>query len=385
MTLPGASIFARDTPRFVESASGRAPRYPSSAWLRWGVRLAIGAALAAVALWYDTAAAHDWSATANGALAAQVEGLHLSADVRAVGQLYPPLTSLAALVIPGGALGLGIAGSFVAGILVQLIAQAVARKGYRLPFAAMLAAFIVLTPMFGFLVTTNFEAAVGLTFFGIGMIDAVRFATYANTQAGFRAGLLFAAAAMSDSTMMVAAVVAACTTTLVVQSRSRARVANAAVVAFPTVALFGSLAALGTAFGAGPLSMIRGDLRWQPERWDAFWATFLAPTGWIFIAPVVLMVIASFILGYPGTAALAVLLTASTVLAFMIGLTPTGAAGGTYVLLVLLAVAIVPEPRGPAQRTGIAAIALVLTVLGWLAAFTRVYPTAWMSVLGGVQ
>ena len=34
------SVFARDSPRYLESESGHIDRYPRNTWLRWGVRLA---------------------------------------------------------------------------------------------------------------------------------------------------------------------------------------------------------------------------------------------------------------------------------------------------------------------------------------------------------
>ena len=79
------------------------------------------------------------------------------------------------------------------------------QPGVRIVFTLTLA----LSPAFAYIVTTNFEAALGLMFFGLGMIDLVRFVTYANTQAGFRAGILFACSAFSDSTGFFAAIVRA--------------------------------------------------------------------------------------------------------------------------------------------------------------------------------
>ncbi len=377
------AVFQRDTPRFVESETGRPPKFPLSSWRRWGLRALIALFLVVLVVRYDVASGHDWSGTANGAMAARVSHLQLVGDVDIVGQLYPPVTTLAALLIPGGALGLGVAGALVAGVMVQLVIQALARKRFGMTLRVMFAVTLVTTPLFSYLVTTNFAAAVALTFFGIGMVDLVRFVTYANTQAGFRAGLLFALASMSDSTTLLSALVAAVAAMLIVQSRGRARLANAVVIAFPTASLVVALVALGIAFGAGPFALFGDGVGWNGARAAGFVATFADPLGWLYVAPMVVIVAACIALRYPATAIVAVLLTATVVFAYIVGLTPTGLAGMAYTMLMLLAVAIVPEPTSTVQQVLVGGVAVLLWLIGWLSAFNWQVVGTWMRVLGG--
>lgn len=382
-------VFERDTPLFRESVSGRLDKFPRNAWARWGLRLLIAALYAGVAVWFQLATAGDWAGTANAALADRVAFLRAGggseAGVGVIGALYPPLTSLIAMLVPGGAFGLAIAGSLAAGFMLQMVVQSMRRRQFP-PFVRLVFIFTLgATPVFAYIATTNFEAIVGLMFFGLGMIDLVRFVTWANTQAGFRAGILFACAAFSDSTVTFTALVAAIAGTLIIQSRPGARLANAFVVAFPTITLFMSLALLGVAFGAGPLAMMRGGLSWSPDRFTAMIDFFASPAGFVYFAPVLLLVVTSFALRFPGTALIAVLLTASTLLAFVLGLTPPGTAGINYTLMLLLAIAIVPTMTTLAHRLLTCAVSLVLWLIGWLTTLQWRTLADWVSALGGLS
>lgn len=382
--VSASDVFERDTPLFVESESGRLPKYPNARWARWTLRLLIAAFYSGLAIWWNIASGGDWSGTANAALADRVDAIDWSTPgVGVIGQLYPPITSLVAAVIPGNAFGLAIAGAVGAALTVQLVLQSLQRKLFPVGVRTIFIVTLATTPLYTYVVLTNFEATIGLMFFGLAMVDLVRFVTWANTQAGFRAGLLFACAAFSDSTTVFSALVAAVGGGLLIQSRAGARVANAVVVAFPTVTLFVSLAVLGLAFGAGPLAMVRGDLEWSPERAEGFAQSLLTPLGWLYLAPLVLMIIACFGLGYPGTALIAVLLQASTVLAYILGLTPPGVAGVAYVLLLLLAIAIVPTPTHGTQSLLTGGVSVLLWIIGWFTAFQWPVVTTWMNTFGG--
>lgn len=384
-----STVFERDTPLFRESVSGRLAKYPRNIWLRWGVRLLVAAAYATVAIWFHVATQGGWDGTPNGALADRIAILRAGGaaggDVGVIGALYPPLTSLVAMVIPGGAFGLSVAGCLVAGLMLQLIVQSMQRRDFPLFVRLVFIFTLGATPVFAYIATTNFEAVVGLMFFGLGMVDLVRFVTWANTQAGFRAGILFACAAFSDSTVTFTALVAAIAGTLIIQSRPGARLANAYVVAFPTITLFLSLALLGVAFGAGPLAMFRGDLSWHPERFDALLTFFASPAGIVYFAPMLLLVVTSFALRFPGTALIAVLLTASTLLAFVLGLTPPGTAGINYTLMLLLAIAIVPTMTTLAHTLLTCAVSVVLWIIGWLTPLQWRTLADWISALGGLS
>jgi hypothetical protein len=103
----------------------------------------------------------------------------------------------------------------------------------------------------------------------------------------------------------------------------------------------------------------------------------------VYFAPVLLLVVTSFALRFPGTALIAVLLTASTLLAFILGLTPPGTAGINYTLMLLLAIAIVPTLTTLAHTLLTCAVSVVLWVVGWLTTLQWQTLADWVSALGG--
>lgn len=377
-------LFRRDTPLYLESEDGRPLKYPRTRAARWTLRVVVTVVFAALAVWFDVAAGGDWTGTANAELIAQAQALRAATGTQIVALSYPPLPILLALVLPGSALALGLAGAVLAGWLVPSVVQSLARKHYGRGMVCVLAVTLVTTPLFAYLMVTNVETALGVAFYGLGMIDLVRFVTYANTQAGFRAGLWFAAAAFSDATTTLSALVAALAAVVLVQSRRRARVANALVVLFPTVSVLVSLMALSVMFGAGPLAAFGGGLGWDGDRAATLLGDFLPSLdGLIFLAPTLLIVVAALVLRFPRTALIAIVLSAGTLLAYVLGLTGTGDTGTTYVLSVLLAAAIIPERRSSRENVAVVLFTVILWLLGWAGALTREPIVAWLATLGG--
>ncbi|MDL9979997.1 hypothetical protein [Microbacterium candidum] len=374
--------FERVAPAFVESSTGRIAKYPRARWRRWMLRLIAALPYIALAVWFDIASHQTWAGTANAELAERVGGIAWNGSgIGVLASLYPPISSIVALVVPGGALGLGIVGALIAGFMLQMVIQALQRKDFHPVARIVFALSLALTPTFAYLVTTNLQAALGLLFFGLGMIDVVRFVTYANTQAGFRAGILFACSAFSDTTGLPAAVVAAVAGALIIQSRRGARLANAVVLVFPTLALLGALALLGVAFGAGPFAMVHGNLTWDPVRAATYVDSLGGLRGLVYLSSTLIVVLTAVLLRHARVGLVAVLLTAMIGLAFIVGLTPPGFAGNNYVMMLLLAVAIVPTPKSRVQAVLTVCVSLALWTIGWINAFQQPAISHWIHVL----
>ena len=338
---------------------------------------------AAVAVWFEIASDGQQTGTANAELAARIAGIRLGAGIEPIEALHPLVTGILASVIPGGAFGLSIAGCVVGAFLVQLIVQSLERKAVPRPLAVALVVTLSLTPMFFYIVTTNFQAVLSLTFFGFAMIALVRFNTFANTQAGFRAGLLLALAAFSDPTAAFAVLVVAAAGMVLEQSRQRARLANALVIAYPTVAFYAAFAALGVAFRVGPFAMLGGAPAWSQSNADTLLSALATPAGALYYSPTVVIALAAGVLGYLWLGLVGVLLTVSTTLAYLLGYAPPGTAGNSFVMSLLFAIALIQRPRTRPHAWILGGTALLLLCIGWVSAFGRPTILTWMSTLTG--
>lgn len=129
--------------------------------------------------------------------------------------------------------------------------------------------------------------------------------------------------------------------------------------------------------------MVRGELAWDPEKAHTFVAFLGTPSGWLYLAPMVVIIVTAILLRHPLTGLIAVLLNASTALAFIVGLTPPGTAGATYIMLLVLAITIVPTATTWVQRGLTMTVSLVLYAIGWATAFTWTVVRTWMEMLGG--
>ena len=75
------TLFDRDTPLYIESASGVLPKFPARRWKRWLLRFGFFLIFAAVAVWFEIASDGQQTATANAELAARIADLRLGAGI----------------------------------------------------------------------------------------------------------------------------------------------------------------------------------------------------------------------------------------------------------------------------------------------------------------
>ena len=126
-----------------------------------------------------------------------------------IGEIFPPLSTLLAAIIPGGRLGLGVAGALVAGVFLQKMLEIMVQRKFSPWLASLLLIALAANPLFAYTATENFAAFLGLAFFGLGIADIVRFVAWGNTQSGFRAGIYLMLATLSDLSGLVYVLTAA--------------------------------------------------------------------------------------------------------------------------------------------------------------------------------
>lgn len=374
----------RAVPR-VREGDGRAsmPKYPSHAGARWLLRLVLAAPFVALTVVLSSEP-HYLATTANGTLAAKAELIRSAPlDVGLLVTLYPPIPTILASLLPGGAVTLGVIGSLAAGFFLQRVIEWLRRR--RLSMTERIAFFLIVaaTPLFAFLVTTNLEITLGLVLFGLGMIDLVRFIVFANTQAGFRVGMYFAAAALSAPAFLFSILIAACVAPFLVHSRRGAGMANFLVLVFPTVAAFVAVEVLVVVFHGDPIAVLgRSGILFRPDRITRVAELLGSAWGWLYFVPAAAGMAIAFLVRRPIVALVPPLLTGSILLMAVLGVTPQGSAGMTFLILMAVAIAFAPRVRPGAARMTITLLATIQVAVGWATALL-LYDTVgvWMAAV----
>ena len=133
-----------------------------------------------------------------------------------------------------------------------------------------------------------------------------------------------------------------------------------------------------------PWAMIGGDFAWNGERFGSVLQNVATIPGLLFLAPMVIVSVATLALGSRAMAVLPVALTLSIILAYTLELTPPGTAGTTFIAMLLFAVAAVPAIRGPVPSVLVCAAAVLLWIVGVLDALDRSAVNGWLHALAGV-
>ena len=69
--------------------------------------------------------------------------------------------------------------------------------------------------------------------------------------------------------------------------------------------------------------------------------------------------------------------------AFVLGLLPSGSAGNTFILMTMMAIALIPTPRRRLLISLVDSVAALLIGVAWLTAFNRPIVIEWMNAVGG--
>ena len=78
------------------------------------------------------------------------------------------------------------------------------------------------------------------------------------------------------------------------------------------------------------------------------------------------------------------LIGASLILgSFVLGLIPSGSAGNTFILMTMMAIALIPTPRRRLLISLVDSVAALLVGVAWLTAFNRPIVVEWMNAVGG--
>ncbi|CAN5535812.1 hypothetical protein BH10ACT6_BH10ACT6_04820 [soil metagenome] len=359
------------------------PRDPLARWILRGL-FAIPFLLVAWAASYSPL---DGSLiTPNHALLQHIAQIDWNrADVTWIGQIFPPLSTLLAAAIPGGQTGLAIAGALVAGVFLQKILEIMVQRRFHIGTTIILMLALAANPLFAYTTTQNFAALLGLAFFGLGIADIVRFVAWGNTQSGFRAGLYLMLAVLSDLSGFLYVLTAASAAPFLQLRRAYrpgARGANVLVIVFPTIAAIGAIVGLNWIFVGSPLGTFGANvLAGTPERFATLFQVLASPSGWLLFASVASAWVIALVVRRPGSVIVSSLVFLAILGAYAIGLLPAGSAGNTFLLMTLMAIAMIPTRREFVTVVVMDAVAVLQIVIAWATAFNRDILLQWMDTL----
>lgn len=359
--------------------------FPRTPLYRWMLRLLFALPLVVTAIMIY-GFGEPIAGTPNAALVERVAQVEWNrADPDWLGQIYPPISTLLATFVPGGRFGLAILGALAGGFFLQKLGEILVQREFHRSTSIILMVALAANPLFFYTATENLSGFLSLMFFGLATADMVRFFTWGNTQSGFRAGLSFMLAALTDLTGVLFVVTALVTAPFLSLRRSDqrgARWANVLVIVYPTVAAIGALMLLnvvflGTPFGAVGEQIIDG----SADRLAALPGQFTGLGGWLLLAPVLSAWVCAILVGRFRLIPVSTLVFVGIVLADVAGLLPLGSVGNTFILMTVLAIALIPNAKTRISVVLLSIVAFGQLLIAWAVAFTNPVTVEWMSAL----
>ncbi len=369
----------------------RAPRtrldaFPRDPLLRWSLRLALAVPYLVVA-WISAATdAPAALSTPNQQLLDHVATIPWDrADPEWIGEIFPPLSTLFATLLPGGRAGLAIAGALIAGIFLQKLIEIMVQRQFFPTTIVILTLAVAANPLFAYTALENFPAFLGLAFFGIAASDIMRFVAWRDTRSGFRAGMLLMLATLSDLSGLLYVLTAAAAAPFLRLARADqkgARAANVLVIIYPTVSALAAIFFINFVFTGSVLNSLGRDLLvGTPERLASLGPLFTTLNGWLLVAPVLSAWLIALIVRRPGSIIVSTLVFIAILGAFVLGLLPSGSAGNTFILMTVMAIALVPTPNSRVTTILVDVVALLQIAIAWAAAFNRPVVVDWMTAV----
>jgi hypothetical protein len=325
-------------------------------------------------------------ATPNDQLIATVGSIDWGrADIAWVGEIFPPISTLTAAITPGGTLGLGLVGAAAAGIFLQRVLEIMVQRKFPPSTTVILLYALAGNPLFFFTATENLAGFLGLMFFGLAVADILRFVSWGNTHAGFRAGVFFMLGALSDIGGLLYIVTAAATMPFLRHSRSGqagVRRANVLVVVFPTLSALGGIMMLNWIFLGSPFGRFVGwFMDGAPGRADDVASMFSTTSGLLMLTPVLSAWLIAIIVRRPGAIVVSTLIFAAYLVSYVAGFVLPGTAGNLFIMMTLIAIALIPTARSVTTNVLLDMIAVLQFIIAWVAALSTPIVVDWLRVL----
>lgn len=290
-------------------------------------------------------------------------------DLGGLGSAYPPVPTLLAGVLPGGALTLSLVACLFGAIALHRTWASLVRRRLSTPFVVCLLMPLFAVPAVTYVATQSLAAIGSLTLVAVALEGLAWFTLARNTEAGFVTGLALAGAFLLDPLAIFVAVAVALMALLIARERFRtepgAALATVLVMTFPVTFLMLSWTYLEWRFTGDALGWFRAAAETVPVP-DGLWGGLLvalASVGaTVAVAPLYPLVAALY-WREPLTMLGQLVPVPVLVVALWLDLPLT--AVSAYVLLTLVALTHVPRGLSRPQQGLLAVVALVQVVLVW--------------------
>ncbi len=375
----------RDASKSERAVRARLQGFPQNRIARWALRLGFALPYVIIAIVND-ASGRVLTGAPNSALFGGAVGLNWNTiDIGLLERLYPPVTTILASVVPGNRLGISILGAVVAGFMLQRLLEIMVQRRFAPGTIVILMLALAANPLFAYTATENFEGMLCLALFGIGLADTVRFVAWNDTRAGFRAGLLFMGAVLSSGAGFIYVLIAIVTAPFLRLGRfdqPGARSANVLILAYPSIAAVTSFAFLELLFLGKPFNFVSYVIGGGQSAIEIIQTLFTTLNGALVIAPVVSAWVIALIVRKPWAILISTLVFLGVVVSSVYGLLPANSAGDTFILMVVMAIALIPTARQFPTVLLVDIVATAQIAIAWLAAFNRPIVLEWMQGLG---
>ena len=108
---------------------------------------------------------------------------------------------------------------------------------------------------------------------------------------------------------------------------------------------------------------------------------FTQPSGWLLLASVGIAWLVALLVRRPPAIFISTLVFVAILVAFVLGLLPSGSAGNTFILMTVMAAALIPAGRSRGVNVALLVIALLQIAIAWASAFTRPILHEWIAAM----
>lgn len=295
-----------------------------------------------------------------------------ASDLAFVHELYPPVPTALAGLLPGGVLALAIAGALVAGIVLHVLWERLVLLGQPRWVIAPVLVAIGAAPAYALTAVDDLAAFVSLALLMTAIAGVLAFAGNGDTGGGFQAGLALGVAAVCNLAAVGYALALSVAAPMIARHRYRGVPhsvrATMLVVLFPTVAGLGGWAFLEWRYTREVFHTVRENsdlLRFRHGFPAAAVDALTATAGAVAQTPLFLVAAAVLVLYRP----LAALALALPVVGLLIGTLAGFPTTDEQNCLLLMLVGAMSLPMRPSRPAGVlfAVAAVVQLAVAWAA------------------